>query len=106
MCLQGKQQIVTDKLKMLLFCKFNKISLTHKATWTDSLAYRLDICLTIVNYTKLPADNIGIILIKCVFTDGAPGIVDADLHSALQWIVTSHQPQCTISTITSRGGGV
>ena len=59
-----------------------------------------------MNDTKLSADNIGIILIKCIVTDCAPGIVDADLHSTLQWIVTSHQSQCTIITITSRSGGV
>ena len=42
--------------------------------------------LTIWKFSNLSADDFCILRTELIVTDGAPGIVDADLDSTLKWV--------------------
>ena len=60
--------------------------------------------LTVWKFSNLSADDFCILRAECIFTDGAPGIVDADLHSTLQWVAPPHQSQITSGAVRLMSG--
>lgn len=56
--------------------------------------------LTYERNFQLVANDSGIFTAESIVTYCAPCSVDADFHSALQWVTTSHQTNSTISAIT------
>jgi len=55
--------------------------------------------LTIRKFTNLSADDFCILRAELTVTNGAPGIVDAQFHSATQWGAPTHQSQITSGAI-------
>ena len=51
--------------------------------------------------SKLQTGHACIIMIKEIVTDAAPGIVDADLQSALTGVSSTHESQVTMGTVAS-----
>ena len=56
--------------------------------------------------SQLSAYHLCLLLGEPRLTDGAPGIVDADLHSTFTLISPSHQPQLSIGTVGKKGGDI
>ena len=57
---------------------------------------------TIEGFSQLGAHHLSIFRAESIVTDSTPGIVNADLHSTLQWVVPSNQPESPISAVASR----
>ena len=69
-------------------------------TWS---LYTYTFCL---QFFQLTTYYQSFLLCKPIITDSTPGIVNADFYPAFGWVGPSNQPQCFISAVVNRGGGI